>query len=401
MNILKKNTIPVIVQIAIVVYALRLALPVWGFYMPAMVNAALLAFLYVAIFVGRVRLRAIDFLAVIPIFSVEILSLFYETPSDIVIYIYKIAQLFIFPLLGLYLIKSDNHPIVRRIFYIVSIAYLVTCVTTYFGCLTYPAASRALATMSESENYDLYSLYTSMNIGSFSFVYAIVLMLPLLIYLVRDKRLNIIIGVIALLMVVITIFVTEYATALLFMIVAFMAFIFPKNFSTKHIIITMLTILVIYWGAKDYLGHAFDVLATNVDSEILAERFYSISDLLLGDEKSVEGDIESRIEVYELSVKAFEASPIWGASGINVGGHSFFLDNLGKYGCFGLIAMIFMYSSLYKLYFKRYKSQPYSGYILLTFFIALALAILNPKDNLAILTFIVPLFTVAFKTEKA
>lgn len=395
MNILKKNTIPVIVQIAIVVYALRLALPVWGFYMPAMVNAALLAFLYVAIFVGRVRLRAIDFLAVIPIFSVEILSLFYETPSDIAIYIYKIAQLFIFPLLGLYLIKSDNHPIVRRIFYIVSIAYLVTCVTTYLGCLAYPVASRELATFSQED--EMYSLYTSINIGGFSFVYAIVLMLPLLIYLVRDKRLNIIIGVIALLMVVITIFVTEYATALLFMIVAFMSFIFPKNFSTKHIIITMLTILVIYWGAKEYLGHAFDVLATNVDSEILAERFYSISDLLLGDEKSVEGDIESRVEVYELSVKAFEASPIWGASGINVGGHSFFLDNLGKYGCFGLIAMIFMYSSLYKLYFKRYKSQPYSGYILLTFFIALALAILNPKENLAILTFIVPLFTVAFK----
>lgn len=400
MNRLQKDTIPVVVQIAIIIYALRLALPVWGFYMPAVVNAAILAFLYAAIFLGKTKLRALDFLAVIPIFSVEILSLFYNTPSNIQVYIYSFAQRFIYPLLGIYLIKSDDQKIARRIFYIIALAYLATCVTTYIGCLAYPMASRALAAMLSSEDPELYAYYTSMNIGSFSFVYAIVLMLPLLIYVVRDKRLNIIIGVVALFLVVMTVFITEYATALIFMIVSFVAFIFPKNFSLRHILLAIFTVAIIYFTAKDYVGHAFDVLAANVDSDILAERFQNLSDLLMGNEKSVEGDIESRVDIYNSSIVAFEASPIWGGSGITVGGHSFVLDNLGKFGMFGLITMFFMYNSLYKLFYKRFKAQKYSGYILLTFFIAIALAILNPKDNMAILTFIVPLFAVSYKSEQ-
>lgn len=400
MNRLTKNTIPVIVQLAIILYTLRLALPVWGFYMPAVVNVILLAFLYFSIFTGKIRLRAIDFLMVVPIFSVEILSLFYDTPSNMAVYAYSMLQTLIYPLLGLYLIKSDDSKSIRRIFYVVSLAYLVTCVTTYMGCITYPTASRALAAMLDTEDPELYALYVSMNIGSFSFVYAIVLMLPLLIYLIRDKRINIIIGIIALFLVVCAIIITEYAIALLFMIVSFMVFFFPRNFSLKYIITTIVVVSIVFFIAKDSVGHAFETFASNVNSEILAERLNNISEILLGGEKNVEGNLENRIAVYTKSIEAFNASPIWGGGEKKVGGHSFVLDNLGSYGLLGLVAMFFMYSTLYKLFYRRYKQQDFWGYILLTFGIAICFAILNPKDNLPILTLFVPIFAVAFKTEK-
>lgn len=400
MNQPEKNTIPFIVQFVILLYSLRLCLPAYAHYMPAVVNVALLAFLYMAVFGGRVRLRANDFFAVIPIFSVYILSLLYEIPSNWATYIYSLAQTFIYPLLGLYLIKSDDKKIVKRLFIILVIAYLVTCVTTYIGCIMYPQASRTLATLSETENVELYSLYTGMNIGSFTFVYALVLILPLLLCLVRNKMINVIIGIVALIMVVMTILVTEYATALIFMIVAFTSFIFPKKFGAKHIFLTIAIVAILFVSVKSYVGQAFQILATNLESEMLAVRFQSLSDMFLEGEKSLEGDIEARADVYTDSIEAFEDSPIWGGSNKTVGGHSYILDNMGKYGIFGLVAMIIMYSTLYRLYIKPYKCQTYFGYILLSFFIAMVLAILNPKEYLTILTYIIPLFTVSYKAEK-
>lgn len=395
----EKNKIPGIVQILIILYVLRAALPVWGFYMPAVVNVILFSCLYLAVFIGKLRLQVKDLLLMVPVFSVEILSLFYEIPSDIATYVYGMLQLIMYPLLGLYLIKSNDSKAARRIFYVVSLAYLVTCVTTYWGCKVYPTASRMLATTIAVDDPELYSLYVSMNIGGFFFVYTIVLMLPLFIYLIRVKRINFIIGILALLLVAFTVLITEYATAMLFTVVAFMAFIFPQKFGLKHIMTTVFVVFIVYLIAKDYIVYTFETVASNVESEILAERLNSLADVFHG-EKNIYGDLENRFGTYTKSIDAFNASPIWGGSGKEDGGHSFLLDNMGKYGILGIIAMIFMYNSIYKLFYKRFKSQDYWGYISLSFLTALAFAIINPQEMLNYLTFLGPVFMVAFKTDR-
>lgn len=55
------------------------------------------------------------------------------------------------------------------------------------------------------------------------------------------------------------------------------------------------------------------------------------------------------------------------------------LDNLGRYGLLGLIAMIIMYRRMFKAFFKPCAQQKWYGYICLLFLVALAFAFLNPE----------------------
>ena len=61
--------------------------------------------------------------------------------------------------------------------------------------------------------------------------------------------------------------------------------------------------------------------------------------------------------------------------------------------------MIIMYRRMFKVFFKPCAQQKWYGYICLLFLVALAFAFLNPKDNLIVLTFIVPLFMASYKEE--
>ena len=75
------------------------------------------------------------------------------------------------------------------------------------------------------------------------------------------------------------------------------------------------------------------------------------------------------------------------------------LDNLGRYGLLGLIAMIIMYRRMFKAFFKPCAQQKWYGYICLFVLGGIGFCFLNPKDNLIVLTFIVPLFMASYKEE--
>lgn len=397
MDLKYTNMIPWYFQFLVIFYALHTSMPVVGFYTPAIVNATVLLFLYCFLLAKRGAAIMSDIGYVLPIFSVYILSLFYEGVSHLASYIYTIAQVFIYPLLALYLIRCGNSNSIRKVFIIVGISYIVTGITTYYGCQIYSNASRDLAAMLDSEDPGLYAMYVKYNIGSFSFIYTLVLILPLLIYLIRDKKVNIIVGLICLVVIIMAILASEYATALLFLFICLISFFMPKYFRLQRLIWIVVIFSILYLTGKPFLGQILESLANIVDSETIATRLYNLSILFTKGSRHVDGDLESRITVYNLSIEAFLKSPIWGSSQAKVGGHSYILDSLGKYGLLGGIAMIIMYKRLYNSFFKPWNNQKWYGYICLMFMLAFSFAVLNPKDNLIVLTFIVPLFTASYK----
>lgn len=397
MSLRYTNVIPWYFQLMVIFYALHMSMPILGFYTPAVVNVAVLLFLYFFLFLKRGHAIMADIRYVLPIFSVYILSLFYEGVSNFPKYIYGMAQLFIYPLLALYFIRNGTSKSVRRIFIVVGISYIITGITTYIGCQIFPNASRNIAAMLNSEDPGLYAIYMKYNIGSFSFIYTLVLILPLLVYLIRDKKINVIIGLICMVIIIMTILASEYTTALLFLFICLISFFIPKYFGVKKNIWVIIGVLVLFFAGKPFLGQILESLANAVSSETIADRLSNLTLFFTNGTQHIDGDLESRVTIYNLSMDAFFESPIWGSRQAKVGGHSYILDCLGKYGLLGLIAMVIMYRRMFNAFFKPWSNRKCYGYICLLFMIALSFAALNPKDNLVVLTFIVPLFVASYE----
>lgn len=401
MGIKSYRTIPVYFQLLVVVYMLHTSVPIVGFYTPAIVHAGVVLSLYFFLFSRKELNIAAAAMYVLPIFGIYILSLLYGGPSHLITYIYGMLQIFVYPLISLYLIRIGNRKVARRLFFIIGLSYMITGITTYTGCQMYPNASRDIAAMLTSEDPELYAMYMSHNIGSFSFIYTLVLILPLLIYLIRDRKINLLAGISCLVIIVLAVFASEFATAFLFMLISMMTFFLPIYFKKKQIAWLFIGMFVFFMVGKSYLGQTLNWTASVVESEIVSDRLENLALFFIGeDTQNVEGDIESRMDLYEHSLEAFRASPIWGNSHIPVGGHSYMLDNLGSYGLLGLLAMIMMYRRLFNAFYRSCRNQKWYGYTCFVFVVALAFAALNPKDNLGVLTFIVPLFMTSFWEEK-
>ena len=388
-------------QVFVVLYAMHFTMPIVGFNTPAIVHASVLLFLYGFLFTMGWRTALSDFTKIIPIFAINILSIVYSGFKDAAVEIYWLLQLMIHPLLALYLIRKKDKKAVRRMVIIIGISFLITAITTYFGCLTYPGASRDLAAMLSTKDSALYALYMSLNIGSFSFIYAMVLLTPLLIYAIKDKLIKQWIGIVVLIIVVMTIIYSDYATALLCILISIIVlFVFPKQLKSKHFIVMVVVTAVFMYASAWLLAPFLDVLGDLIGGELTSARLQELSSFSANEQSYMEGDMEARSNLYMKSIYSFLSSPVWGSSSAAVGGHSFVFDNMAKFGLIGIVGVIMMFWAIFKYFYAPFKQQRWYGHILFSFFMVILLAFLNPKDNLSILTFYIPLFCVAFTKKK-
>ena len=402
MNSSSSKTIPWGFQVFVVLYALHSTIPFVGFYTPAVVHAAVLVILYGFLLIYNKNWAVPDFANVILIFVINILSIIYFGFKNVAIELYGLLQLLIFPLISLYLIRTGDRIAVKRIVVFISISFLLTSITTYLGCRAYPSASRHLAARLSTNDSALYAFYMSKNIGSFAFIYALVLLLPLLIYVIRNKKINRLIGYLVLVMVSLTIIKSDYTTALLCMLISIIVlFVFPKQLKTRHYsMLTILTIILVLTSSQ-YISSILNNLSGVFNSEVVSERLQQLSDYSLNEEGYfLEGDLDDRSELYKISLNSFLQSPLTGSSSAKIGGHSFVFDNMGAFGLIGILGMIVMYYTIFKCFFAPFKQQKWFGHILFSFLLAILLAFLNPKENLNILTFYIPLFCVAFNENE-
>jgi O-antigen ligase len=387
-------------QVIVVLYALHTTLPIFGYYIPTILHVAALLFLYAFLFLKESQTFLSVFAKIIPIFAISILSIIYTGFKNFAIDVYWLLQMMIYPLLSLYLIRTADQRVVRRIVVVLGISFIVTSITTYFGCRAYPSASRDLAAMLSSRDPALYALYMSRNIGSFSFIYALVLLIPIIVFAIKDKLIKRWIGLIVLVVMSMAIIYSDYTTALLFMVISIaILFVFPKKLETKHFVILSIVILFVFLVGSSLIVAFLGKLGEVVGSEVVSDRLEELSSYTENSSDYLEGDIEARSDFYMKSINSFLESPIWGSSTARLGGHSFVFDNLGQFGLIGLVAMLLMFRAIYKHFFVPFRPQKWYGHVLFSFFVAIALAFLNPKDYINVLTFYLPLFCVAYSED--
>lgn len=385
-----RNRISFVFIFAVIFFLIHKIVPIIGYNTPAIVNIAVLGFLYAYILLNG-GFKMILNSGVLLMFGVFLLSLLYGKYSNLPLYLYSILQIVIYPLITMFVLKKGNVRSFQYIIGFVWIAYIITAITTIIGCHYFPEAPREIAAALSTEDPVKYHMYMNMNIGSLAFIYTLVLMLPILVYTIRFSIINRIISISCLLLFIVTVYTSQYATALLFLFIGILPFVLHKKFKATTILLLGACAVIVFLFSKDTLAGLFTYLSSAFQSEILSDRFQSLADLIQGGVNRTDGDIAARQDFYKASFDAFLQSPLWGTGKSVGGGHSYVLDVLANYGLIGLGAVILMYRKIYTLFYSTWKRTDSYGYIYLIFIMSICLAILNPKELFIVHTIIVPL----------
>lgn len=381
--------------VLIVMYVAHYYLPTVGFYMPSIVYLGCFAIIACALALSSGEIfSSSKFLILIGAFLLNILSvIFMLFSNDIVstaVSVYGYLQTFLYGWIALWYIKYGDAKETKRLFKIVLWCYIITSVTTIVGNIRYPGASRFLAT-STIEGAE-YSLYVSQNIGSFTFVYGLVLVMPLLMYMAKRKKINPIISTIMFIIIGFAILNSEYTTALLIFVMNLILLFFRK-LTTKKIIIFIIICLVVILIGTALIASLFDFLADSIESENISSRFEYIAATLRGESVEEMDKSSDRMTLYKKAIDEIIESNFLGNWGETAGsGHSMILDTVVKYGIFGIVVLAVMYRCIYKYAVYPHKNKSYGPYIMWIYLIAILLAVLNPKANLMIFIFVIPLF---------
>lgn len=399
MNIVLQHRIPKIYLFAVIFYVWHTTIPALGYYTPAILYAGIIAYLYLFTLVQASNpIKLIG--SILPIASIYVLTLF--NTSSLAMKIYQLLQVCLYPLMFVYIISSGDKKSCKILFWAVLGSYIITALTTYIGCIAFPGAARILAQTEARIDANEYVVYKQANIGSFSFTYSLLIIYPLLVYMIKTNlgAWRKLISIVMLIITSMTILKTEYTTAILLMMLCLILLFMPKRLRKKHIILLIALLLSISLLSKLFIGKILIQMSSYFEaSQTISTRLHDLGMMLSNGFDAVgDGDLESRLELYIQSIQAFLKNPFWG-SGDNVGGHSLLFDTLGHFGLIGLVAFIFTYKQAFALFFRPHFNSPYYGYMLFSFLLTVVLAVLNPKDNLGVITFTIPLFALYFKTH--
>lgn len=394
------KSFPLPLLLATVFYIWHTTIPALGFYTPAIVFAACVLFLYAYLLVkiGNSKKLFRDIGIIIPILGLYLLALFFSYDGNLAIGVYGTMQVGLYPLLILYIAEHCNKKFISYLFWAVVGSYIFTAITTYVGCVMYPGAARTLALPEEEIGSDLFVMYKMANIGNLTFTYSLVLLLPQIICMIKSKIVGRLVPIVMLLVFTITILETEYTTALLLMVICYSLFFLPAHIKRKHVWPLIIVAAIIFLIGRFVIGDLLLWASTSISSETVATRLNELGQALSnGAESANDGDLVSRKELYYISINSFINSPLLG--GGEYGGHSLLFDSLARYGLIGFVAFYLSYKKSWKYFYKPFVRQPYYGHLMFSFLLVLALAVLNPKDNLGGLIFTIPLFALYYKQK--
>lgn len=376
-------------------YIAHKVLPAVGHYMPGIMYLGLVAAVFAfAFFMSVSKTTVSASFRLLAVFGVEILDfvlyLLKGSAMSIAAYTYGEVQIFLYALIAIAFIYRNDFNQIKNITNLILASYIITAITTFMGNNKYEGASRLLATLDNSD--PTRQLYSSENIGGFVLIYELVLIVPLIIYMIKKRRMNRVLGWGVIILFGITIISSEYTTALLMYVFSLTLFLIPKI--TKRKIIVLVIILVIFFIINSlYFADLFEYLSENVQSETLSVRFSELAEILREDSSAGENNAVNRIQLYKKSINTFFESGmigLWKNKGI--GGHSFVFDTMGKFGIIGIIAMIVMYRMIYKMFIGPYRREEFYPYLFFIYMIAIFMAFINPQTYLFIFICLIPLF---------
>ena len=312
-----------------------------------------------------------------------------RTPILLGTYLLKALELFIYLMMGRFLILSKKTKLVSFTLLYVFVYYVVTAITTNIGCQLYPLASRDLANGAQGDS-TLVAVYKQLNIGGFDYIYSVVLTVPLIVGYIRIKH-NLhssLIGFASLIIIALAIIVSQYTTALMIYLLGIVSFFFKKE--SKSYLKPLLSVGVLFVIVTPLLN----ALSSYIEGDVLSARVNDIFDFLMGNQNSITqiDGMDSRVEKWIKSMDFIISYPIVGAwFAARVGGHSFVLDNVAIFGILGIVLLVYMYKNVKTYLVVKYSGQISFIYLRYVLLLSIIIAILNPVSNIEFLVFELPL----------
>jgi hypothetical protein len=316
--------------------------------------------------------------------------------------------LFAFLVNGVYYIECPDSRFNKRIMWFALILLVITSITTIAVLLVDENASRALTSSSSEDGLKLF--YKKLNVGSFRFVYGLVIIIPMIIYYLRAKS-NLFEKVILLLITALFVYVvllSNFTTALILLFLDFCIILITCLNLKSKVSFFYLTFIVILF-IPFFLSFFLDFMIGMTDSIYSQGKLTGIMDVIHG-EGSYD-DTTSRGQLFITSLKSFLGSPIWGVGALYsqadyqiVGQHAQFVDDLARYGLIGFIPLMsFVLFGLKKIYFAFNERFFFNRKVLGPILIYVALGFLDPIYNegmLASIFIVVPVINCLIYEKK-
>lgn len=323
---------------------------------------------------------------ILPFIIYAILSMMISPEKNIVIAIYDALVVYVIPVgIGFYLTKNPFNA--KTFAVVIVVAFTITCLTTIIGCIRNPEAARELASTKTSDDASKVS-YDWQNIGGYSFVYSAVLFYPFVILGFKTKKLNIIFVLIFTALAIALALYTEYTFALMLLLLSSLLFFIRKNISIKKFLLLMIVAFLAAYFLRYAVAALLTYIGNMLGNEMMTEKMTA---LFLGNEAMEQLD-DPRDVLYLMSIETFLKNPIFGtylSGGKGMGGHSHILDTLAQMGAVGGALLIWMYSGIYKTFYKLFTKKT-GGYIVFWIFLqTLILSLINTKmwlNNLCLFT---------------
>lgn len=245
-----------------------------------------------------------------------------------------------------YAFYRQDYVFLGKIAFVTIVFYVVGSIQTYIGLSIYPAASRYLAV--GGLNPEARSVYYSMGIGGFNFVYSSVFLLIMTVHTLIKQRTKISSSS-ALLLLLSAIFIaamivrSSYAIALLMSILG-CVLVFTKNQRLFYGLL-ILSIVLLLMTPPESISKVFLGLADLFSNKpTLNEKLVDVAQTLNNGYGS-QSQTMYRIELYATSLKTFFEQPLFGINGPLgdgngvIGGHSGWFDMMAYFGLFTIIPM--------------------------------------------------------------
>lgn len=284
--------------------------------------------------------------------------------------------------LGYYFLVYSEKKQLIIVFTSTLFSIFLTTATTLYGVNKYPHAAK---TMINSEmDQGNYQLFVNMNIGGYDLINALLLLIPILIFILKVKKNSFSVYIFSslfLFLIIITILKASYATTVLLMFpILIVSWYLKKNMIM--IVSLNLIILMLLIAYRDQLLTLLIDFAYFTGNSTLITRFSEVSMFFYGE--VADGSPKYRLLALSNSWNTFLSNPFYGVGGVYyselniIGAHSQWLDDLGRYGLMGaLFNSMFMLFYIKHIYIK-YKSTSYFGIYLLSISIIFSLGWVNP-----------------------
>ena len=308
--------------------------------------------------------------------------------------IFVFLKLILWPIIIWYVIHNNKKKLAIAFLISITAIYLITSITTQIGATLFPNICRTLANSGERTEATI-ALAKEYNIASFSFIYSVVLLIPICVYMLLNKTLNKVLVFTIILTFVLMILSAAYTTALLLTAASALLLFIPRNFKIKTLLLYLLLGCLILYLMRELIGDLFVSISNFVENRSVSNRFYDMGATLKGGFGNTESDLDNRRDLWLLDIDLFWQNPILGS--FKSGGHSYILDKISQIGLLGIAIVVIEFSSIFKFFIKPYSASKIYSYVCFAFCLQIGLSILNPILCHEIFVIFVPLVAYVFE----